>query len=197
MSIKIDNPTLIKYAGSYSFQNGNTELISSHEITDEARNTLRYNKKFLQPRSNKAFKAVRKTLNLVDRMYDSVSKKHGIVKKMPLIKIHLVDRTNQSNLYLTTSSALGCATMGSNIIQLKLGFISRSLKNNVIGLEHVILHELGHAIFRLPHCKKRKNPCPIMARFGSNISNDDKKAKQKQRRRFKRFIKNKYFTRVL
>lgn len=200
-SIRIDTPHLIKYAGSYTFRNGESFIsgLGTHYITDEAREQLGYKKKILQPRTNKLYKQVRKTLNLCDRFFDSVGRKiqkqypYAKIIKMPEIIVHLVDRPNMNN-YRTTSNALGCAELGSNQIQMKIGFINRSYKNNIWGLEHTIMHELGHAIFGLRHCRKRKNPCPLMARFGSNIDNDDVKLKKKQRRRFKRFIINRYYS---
>ena len=136
---------------------------------------------------------------MCDRFFDSVGRKiqkqypHTKIVKMPEITVHLVDRPNLNN-YRTTSNALGCAGKRSNVIQIKIGFINKNYKTNIWGLEHVVMHELGHAIFGLDHCRKRKNPCPIMARFGSNIDNDDVKLKKKQRRRFKRFIINEYYS---
>ena len=197
-SIRIDTPHLIKYAGSYRFKHGESYSFPSHYIIDEVREQLGYKKKFLQPKTNKAYKQVRKTLNLCDRFFDSVGRK--IQKKYPQIEIvrmpeiivDLVDRPNLNN-YRSTSNALGCAGKFSNEIQMKIGFINKNYKTNIWGLEHCIMHELGHAIFGLDHCRKRKNPCPLMAKYGSYIKNEDVKFKKKQRRRFKRFIIERYY----
>jgi predicted Zn-dependent protease len=199
--IKIDDPTLIKYTGTYLFENGNSSLHNyADHIINVARRVTGYQKKFLQPNSNKVYRIVHKTLNQVDRMYDSVGremlKKYPNIEisKMPKIRIDLVDRTQLDSYHTSTSNALGCAEYNSTHIQLKAGFIARYNKMYSVGIENLIMHELGHAVFGLRHCRKRKNVCPIMHRYMWYIQNDDVVLKNKQRTRFKRFIRNKYYS---
>ena len=64
-----------------------------------------------------------------------------------------------------------------------------------VGIENTIMHELGHAVFGLNHCRKRgKRQCPIMHRYVWYGQNDDVVLKRKQRIRFRRFIINKYYS---
>lgn len=200
--IKIDDPTLIKYTGTYLFENGNSSLHDyADHIINVARRVTDYQKKFLQPNSNKVYRIVHKALNQVDRMYDSVGRQmlkeypNIQISKMPKIRIDLVDRTQQNTHYTSTSNAIGCAHLNSNHIQLKVGFIARYTKMYSVGIENTIMHELGHAVFGLNHCRKRgKRQCPIMHRYVWYGQNDDVVLKRKQRIRFRRFIINKYYS---
>ena len=194
--IHVDTPELVKFTGSYRYDNKIPTKISPKRNTVLVRNKTKV-KKILLPWSNKLYRKIHATLNLVNRFYEQVANemvtKYPSIqpKLMPRITVHLVDRCTRTARG-GTCDAYGIAFLKSNAIELKISEVHKLYQERPIQLENLILHELGHAIFGLRHCRRRgKRICPVMSRYGQSFQNNDK-FKNRQRTRFKRFIKDTY-----
>ena len=196
---RIDNPELLKFTGKYIYNPYTQEAKLAENYSnlhDRVIADLRETEKKspYKANSNELYRKVNKTLNLVNRMYDSVythySKQYPelIKGRMPSITVSIVDRTfilsrdYYGEIKVNTRNSLGTAYYNSNKINLKTSAL-RSYQDRRV--ENLIMHELGHGVFGLRHCKKRKNTCPIMYRYSGGSP--------RQRTRFRRFIYDKYY----
>ena len=200
---------LIKFTGSYKYNpimkqswlDENPLSNIEHKGIDNLRSAFK--KSAYMANSNQLYRKVQKTLNLVSRMYDSVYNQYtkqypDIIKgEMPSIRVQIVDRCleriergywdNGPTVIIKTSSALGNTYLNSTKINLQGNALNRLSAERV---ENLIMHELGHAIFGLNHCRKRKKKCPLMARY---FYQRGKVTHSTNRKTFRKFIKNKYY----
>ena len=201
---------LIKFTGAYlyypelkeSVLNENPLSSIEHKGIEFVRE---YHKKSpYKPYSNRLYRKVHKTLNLISRMYDSVYNQYSkqypeiIRGNMPILRIQLLDKCfshiereyqrNGSLAYIiNTESAYGNTYLNSTKINLQTKALDEFTPERV---ENLIMHELGHAIFGLNHCRKRKKKCPLMARY---FYQRGEVTHSLNRRTFRKFIKNKYY----
>jgi predicted Zn-dependent protease len=201
---------LIKFTGAYKYDPVTKESHLNevpYNIEHKGINWVRgsFKKSPYKANSNQLYRKVHKTLNLVNRMYDSVynqySKQYPEIKKgkMPKIRVQILDkcfeeikksRTNYKGdwgYYITTSNAYGNAYRNSTKINLQAKALNEFSPERV---ENLIMHELGHAVFGLSHCRKRKKKCPIMSRYSYQRGDITHSS---NRRTFRKFIKNKYY----
>ena len=158
-----------------------------------------------QPQSNALYSDIHKTFNLVNRMYEKVyeiqSKKYPELTKysMPEITVKLQDRPydiykekywDGFKISVGTSKSLACAYLGSNRITLT----TRSMKiYKGYKAEKLILHELGHGMLNLGHCKRRgKRNCSIMMNNGTFFWGNSVTPNQ-WRTRFRKLIYERYY----
>jgi len=177
----IVRPDLLHLEGSFSFKNNNDYSINENPLWNK---TVRI-------------------LKEVEILWNEVLEENDFIFKgrasMPTIRVSLQDRS----YYHSPNRCLGEARKFSNKIMLitKLYDASRTttwIKKNLrsesgkntngkYDFRNVVLHELGHGIFGLDHCRRRnKRTCPIMARYaGQKLP-----TRKTMKRRFKKLIYN-------
>ena len=200
---------LIKFTGSYKYNPVTKKSTLSENplsnIEHKGINDLRsgYKKSAYQAGSNRLYRKVHKTLNLVNRMYDSVYNQYTkqypeiIRGKMPYMRVQIVDRclenierttyAGELAYKINTSSALGNTYRNSSQINLQANALN---KFSPVRVENLIMHELGHALFGLGHCRKRKKKCPLMAKYSYQRGEITHSS---NRRTFRKLLKNKYY----